>query len=125
MDTIFMKPENSKASDPHRLLLNLSNKVNLTRSDKYVALWHLSIYYTWKNIKKSYKNNNFKISAPTLNEEFELTDASYYVAYIQDYFDYIIKKHDKVTNNPSIMTYAYKIENRVTFQVKKGYCLER
>ena len=124
MDTIFMKSENSKASDPHRLLLNLSDKVNLKRSDKYVALWHLSIYYTWKNIKKSYKNNNFKISAATLNEEFELTDASHYVADIQDYFDYIIKKHEKVTDHPSIMMYVYKIENRVTFKVKKGYRLE-
>ena len=119
-----MKSENSKASDPHRLLLNLSDKVNLKRSDKYVALWHLSIYYTWKNIKKSYKNNNFKISAATLNEEFELTDASHYVADIQDYFDYIIKKHEKVTDHPSIMMYVYKIENRVTFKVKKGYRLE-
>ena len=124
MDTIFMKSENSKTSDTHRLLLNLSDKVNLKRSDKYVALWHLSIYYTWKNIKKSYKNNNFKISAATLNEEFELTDASHYVADIQDYFDYIIKKHEKVTDHPSIMMYVYKIENRVTFKVKKGYRLE-
>ena len=124
MDTIFMKSENSKTSDTHRLLLNLSDKVNLKRSDKYVALWHLSIYYTWKNIKKSYKNNNFKISAATLNEEFELTDASHYVADIQDYFDYIIKKHEKVTDHPSIMMYVYKIENRVAFKVKKGYRLE-
>ena len=119
-----MKSENSKTSDTHRLLLNLSDKVNLKRSDKYVALWHLSIYYTWKNIKKSYKNNNFKISAATLNEEFELTDASHYVADIQDYFDYIIKKHEKVTDHPSIMMYVYKIENRVAFKVKKGYRLE-
>ena len=47
-----------KTSDSHRLLLNLSNKINLKRNDKYVALSNLSIYYTWKNIKKSYKNNN-------------------------------------------------------------------
>ena len=65
MDTIFMNSENSKTSDPHRLLLNLADKINLKRSDKYVALSNLSIYYTWKNIKKSYKNNEFKISAPT------------------------------------------------------------
>ena len=50
-----MNYENSKKSDPHRLLLNLSDKINLKRSDKYVALSNLSIYYTWKNIKKSYK----------------------------------------------------------------------
>ena len=52
MDTIFMNSENSKTSDPHRLLLNLSDKINLKRSDKYVALSNLSIYYAWKNIKK-------------------------------------------------------------------------
>ena len=64
MDTIFMNSGNSKTSDPHRLLLNLSDKINLKRSDKYVALSNLSIYYTWKNIKKSYKNSKFEISAP-------------------------------------------------------------
>ena len=52
IDTIFINPENSKTSDPHRLLLNLSDKINLKRSDKYVALSNLSICYTWKNIKK-------------------------------------------------------------------------
>ena len=65
MDTIFMNSKNSGTSDSHRLLLNLTDKLNLKRSDKYVALSNLSIYYTWKNIKKSYKNNKFKITAPT------------------------------------------------------------
>ena len=55
MDTIFMNSGNSKTSDPHRLLLNLLDKINLKRSDKYVAVSNLSIYCTWKNIKKSYK----------------------------------------------------------------------
>ena len=64
----------SKTSHPHRLLINFSDKINIKRSDKYVALSNLSIFYTWKIIKKSYKNNKFKISAPTWNEEFELTD---------------------------------------------------
>ena len=64
MDAIFMNSENSKTSDSRRLLPNLLDKVNLKRSHKYVALSNLSIYYTWKNIKKSYKNNKFKISAP-------------------------------------------------------------
>ena len=72
MDTIFMNSENSKTSDPHRLLLNLLDKISLKRSDKYVVLnINLNFYYTWKNIKKSYKNNRFKISAPTVNKEFE------------------------------------------------------
>ena len=52
MNTIFMNSENSKTSDPHRALFNLKDKINLNRSDKYVALSNLSIYYTWKNIKK-------------------------------------------------------------------------
>ena len=93
MDTIFMNSENSETSDPHRLLLSLTDKINSKRSDKYVALSNLSFYYTWKNIKKSYKNNKFKISAPTWNEEFELPDGSYSVSDIQSYFQYIIKKH--------------------------------
>ena len=87
-----MNSENSKTSDPHRLLLNLADKINLKRSDKYVALSNLAIYYTWKNIKKSYKNNKFKISGPTWNEEFELPDGSYSASDIQDYFEYIFQK---------------------------------
>ena len=72
MDTIFMNSNNSKTSDPYRLSLNVTDKINLKGSDKYVALSNLSIsiYYPWKNVKKSYKNNKFKISAPTWNEEF-------------------------------------------------------
>ena len=93
MNTIFMNSENSKTSDPHRALFNLKDKINLNRSDKYVALSNLSIYYTWKNIKKSYKNNKLKISAPTWNEEFELPDGSYSVSDIPDYFEYILKKN--------------------------------
>ena len=92
MDIIFINSENSKTSDPYILLLNLTDKRNLKRSDKYVALSNLRIYYTWKNIKESYKNNNFKISTPTWNEEIELPDGSYSVSYIQDYFEYILKK---------------------------------
>ena len=55
-----MNSKNSKTSNPHRLLLNLTVKINLNRIDKYVALSNLSIYYTWKNIKKSYKIINLK-----------------------------------------------------------------
>ena len=77
MDPIFMNSENRETSDPHRLLLNLTDEINLRRSDKYVALSNLSIYYTWKNMKKLYKNNEFKISTPTWNEESQLHDGSY------------------------------------------------
>ena len=84
---------NSKTSNPHMLSLNPLDEINLKRSDIYVALSKLNIYYIWKNIKKSYKNNNkFKISAPTWNEEFELPGGSYYVSDIQEYFEYMFKK---------------------------------
>ena len=62
-----MNSENSKTSEPHRLLLSLTDKINLKKSDKYFALSNLSIYYKWKNIKKSYKNNKFQISALKLH----------------------------------------------------------
>ena len=72
-----MNSKNSKTSDHHRLWLNLTNKVNLNKSDKYVALSNLGMYCTWKNFKKPYKNNKFRILAPTWNEEFELPGRSY------------------------------------------------
>ena len=90
MDTIFMNSENSKTSDLHRLLLNLLDKINLKRSDKYVALSNLSIYYTWKNIKSHTKMIDLKLSGATWNGEFKLPDGSYSVSHIQDYFEYIL-----------------------------------
>ena len=93
MNTIFINSKNNKTSDLQRLLINLTDKINLKRSDKYVALSSLSMYYTRKKIKKSYMTNKFKISAPTWNEEFELPDGSYSVSDIQDCFEYILKKH--------------------------------
>ena len=85
MNTTFMNSENSKTSDPHRLLLNLTDKKDLRRNYKYIALSNFSIYYTWKTIKMSYKNNKFKIPAPTWNEEFELPDRSYSTPDIRNY----------------------------------------
>ena len=89
MDTIFMNSENSKTSKPHVSKLKLNNKLDLRIDEKIIALPNLSIYYTWKNIKNSYNNNKFKISAPTWNDEFELPDGSYSISDIQDYFEYI------------------------------------
>ena len=102
MDTIFMNSENNKTSEPHRLLLNLADKMNLKRSDKCVALSNLSMHYTWKNIKSPIKNNKFKMSSSTWNETFELPEGLYSVSDIQDHFECIRKKHEKVTNDPSI-----------------------
>ena len=61
MNTIFTNSENSKTSDSHRLLLNLTDKIDLRIKDKCIALSNLSIYYTWKTMKKSYKNRKLKI----------------------------------------------------------------
>ena len=84
--------------------------MNLRRKNKYIALSNLSIYYTWKNIEKSDKNNKFKTSAPTWNEEFELPDGLYSISDIQDYFEYILKMHGEKTVNPSIRMYTKKIQ---------------
>ena len=92
MDTIFMNSENSRTSEYHVLVLKLTDKLDLWRGQKSVALSYLSIYHTWKNIKSSYNNNKFKISAPIWSDEFELPDGSYSISDIQDYFDYILKK---------------------------------
>ena len=119
-----MNSEKSKTPYPHRLLLNLTDKIGLRTKNKQIALSNLSSYYTWKNIKKLYQNNKFKISAPTQNEEFELPDGSYSISDIQDYLEYILTKHGEKKINPSIKIYINKIENRITFKIKTGHYLE-
>ena len=79
METMIMNTENSKANEPRKFILNLSQRLNLRYSNKHVALQNLSFYYTWKNIRKKYKNNKLKIMAPTWNDEFELPCGSYSV----------------------------------------------
>ena len=115
---LFMNSENSKTSKPHVLKLRFTTKLDLRLGEKVIALSNLSIYYTWRNIKSSYNNNKFKISAPTWN------DGSYSVSDIQGYFKYILKKHKEDTNKPSVQICVNKIENRITFKVKDGYSLE-
>ena len=90
-----MNSENSKTSKQNILVLKLADKLDLRTGEKVIVLSNLSIYYTWKNIKSSYNNNKFKISAPTWNDEFELPDGSYSISYILDYFEYILKKWRK------------------------------
>ena len=124
MDTIFMNSENSKTPKPHVLILKLTNKLDLRIGEKVIALSNLSIYYTWRNIKSSYNNDKFKISALTWNDEFELPDGSYSVTNIQDYFEYILKKHGEDIGEPSVEIYVNKIENRITFKFKNGHSLE-
>ena len=124
METILINTKNSKTNEPHRFRLSLADKLNLNNPNKNMALANLSIYYTWKNIKSAYNNNIFKISAPTLNGEFDLHDGSYSIADIQDYFEFIIKKHKTLTGNPPMQIYPNKIKNRIVFNVKTGYKLE-
>ena len=101
METIFLNSENSKTNEPHRFKLDLTSKLNL-KNQKNMALANLSIYYTWENIKSEYTNNKFRISAPTWNETFDLPDGSYSMDDIQDYFEFIIKKHETLTENLTI-----------------------
>ena len=89
-----------------------------------MTLANLSIYYTLKNIKSEYKNNKFKIYAPTWNVEFNLPDGSYSVSDIQDYFEYIIKKHETIADSPLVQSYVNKIKNRIVFKITTGYKLE-
>ena len=91
METIFVNTENSKANEPHKFVLNLSQKLGLRSSDKHVALQNLSIYCTWKNVRKQWKKNKLEIIAPTWKVEFELPDGSYSVSNIQDCIEFIIK----------------------------------
>ena len=124
METIVMKSENSKTSEPHRFKLDLTDKRNLKNPNKNIALANLSIYCTWKNINSKYNNNKFKISAPTWNDTFYLPDGFYSISDIQDYFEYIIKKHETLTENPPVQIYPNKIKNRTAFKIKTGYKLE-
>ena len=120
MDSIFMNSENSKSSESHVLKLKLTDKLDLRLDKKVVAISNLTIYYKWKNIKDTYDNNKYKVSAPTWNEEFKLPDGSYSVSDIQDYLEYIMKKHGEDIDKPSVMIYVNKIENRVTLKLKMG-----
>ena len=89
MDTVFMKSENSKSFKSHVLIFKFTHKIDLRRGEKSIALSYLNIYYTWKSIKTSCNNNEFKISALTWTDKIELTDGSCSISDIQDYFEYI------------------------------------
>ena len=89
-----------------------------------MALVKVSIYYTWTNIKSTYNNNKFKISAPTWNETFDLLDGSYNISEIQDHIEYIIKKHETIGENAPILIYANTINNRIVFKIKNGHKLQ-
>ena len=117
-----MNTENSKTNEPQGFRLSLVDKLNLKNPNKNLTLGSLSIYYTLKNIKSAYSNNKFKISAPTWNDTFNLPYGSYSIADVQDYFDFIIKKHQSLTENLLLQIYPNKIKN--VFKIKARYKLK-
>ena len=124
METFFMNTKNSKSSEPYRFKYNFIDTLNLRNPNKNMALANLSIYYTRKNVKSIYKNNKFKVSATTWNETFDLPDGSYNIQEIQDYFEYIIKRHETIAETAPILIDANNITNRIVFKIKTGYKLE-
>ena len=124
MKTIFMNMENSKTNEPCKFVLTLSQRLNLRSSNKLVALQNVSIYFTWKNVRKQHKNNKLKIIAPTWDDEGELPDGSYSASDIQANIECIIKKHETLTPIPSILVYIDSINNRLVFKIKDGCKLE-
>ena len=119
-----MNTENSKTNESHKFRLTLADKLNLKDPNKNMASANVSIYYTWKNIKSAYSNNKFKLSASAWDDEFDLPDGSYSISNIQDYFEYIIKKHETIAKNLPVQIYVNKIRNRIVFKVKTGYKIE-
>ena len=124
METFFMNSKNSKTNESYRFKYDLVDKLDLKNPKKNIALRSLSIYYTWKNVKSTYNNNKFKISAPTWNETFDLPNGSYNISEIQDNIEYIIKKHETIGENAPILIYANTINNRIVFKIKTGHKLE-
>ena len=124
METFFMNTKNSKTNESHRFKYDLIDKLGLKNPNKNIALGSLSIYYTWKNVKSTYDNNKYKISAPTWNEAFDLPDGSYNIPKIQDYIEHMIKKHETIGETAPILIYANTINNRIVFKIKTGYKLE-
>ena len=108
METIFTNTENSKTNEPHIFRLPLANILDLKDPNEKMALANLIIYYTWKNIKSADNNNKFKIYASTLNDEFDFPNRSHSVSDVKDYFEYIIKKHETIANNPPMQIYVNK-----------------
>ena len=115
---------NSKTKHSNKFVYNFTDKLNLKNPNKNIALANLSIYYTWKNVKSDYNNNKFKISAPTWNDTFDVPDGSYSIVALQNYFEYITKKHETTAEASPVLIYVNEINNRIVFKIKSGYKLE-
>ena len=122
MKTFLMNSKNSKTNEPYKFKYDLIDKLDLENPNKNMSLANVSIYYTWKNVKSN--NTKFKISATTWNETFDLPDGSYNISEIQDYIEYIIKKHETIGENAPILIYADTINNRIVLKIKSRYKLD-
>ena len=124
METIYTNTLNSNANEYHIFVYQFTDNLNLENPNENITVANLSIYYTWKDIKSEYNKNKLKIFAPTWNDEFYLPSGSYSVSDIQDYFEYIIKKHGTIADNRPVQIYVNKIKNRIVFKIKTGCKLE-
>ena len=120
MEAIFMNTEKSKTNEPHKFVLNFSQTLDLRSSDKSLLFKIYLFISRVKNIRKQYTNNKLKMIAPTWKDEYELPNGSYSVSDIQDYIEYIIKKHETSTAIPPIHAYINRINNRLVFKIKNG-----
>ena len=112
-----MNTLNSETNESNKFIYQFTDKLNLKNPNKNMALAKFSICYTSKNINSEYSNNKIKIFAPTWNDKFNLPDGSYSVSSIQDYFEYIIKKHETIADNPPVQFYANKMKNKIVFKI--------
>ena len=119
-----MNTANSKTKHSNKFVYNFTDKLNLKNPNKNIALANLSVYYTWKNIKSDHNKNKLKISAPTWSNTFDVPDGSYSIAALQNYFKYIIKKHETIADVSPVLIYVNEINNRIVFKVKSGHKLE-
>ena len=109
-----MNTENSNTNESNKLIYQFTDKLNPKNpNNNNIGMVDLSIYYTWKNIKSTSNNNKFKIFAPAWNDELDLPDGSYSIYEIQDYFEFIIKKHEPLAENPPIQIYPNKVKKEL------------
>ena len=119
-----MNTENSKTSESQRFRLDLTDKLNLKNPKKKYGFSKLKYLLHLESIKREYNNNKFKTSAPNWNETFDLPDGSDSIDDIQDYFEFIIKKYETLSENPSVQIYLNKLKYRIVYKIKNGCKLE-
>ena len=111
-----MNTANSKTKHSNKFVYNFTDKLNLKKPTKNIALANLSIYYTWKNVKSDCNNNKFKISASMWNDTFDVPDGPYSITALQNYFQYIIKKHETIADVSPVLIYVNKINNKIVLK---------